>query len=180
VVACVWVGDGRGKKPPSCWAHEEGRDGSRWHTAATQAAAPAVPQLWLWPPSCRRSAPPLPSLNCPKADGWAHVWLQLWGPINTMPGCRAEGQSPVTTTKEGNWDWLLQHRALRPHQPFTCPVCPWALGQMGLPGRVLPGPNVSSTRLALVSGPGHWGHSVSLKPFTEGKWLHLSFKYQTK
>lgn len=92
----------------------------------------------------------------------------------------ADGQSPVTTTKEGNWDWLLQHGALRPHQPFTCPVCPWALGQMGLPGRVLPGPNVSSTRVALVTGPGHWGHSVSLKPFTEGKWFHLSFKYHTK
>lgn len=139
----------------------------------------------LLSPSCGFGPPPagaqpLPSLNCPKADGWAHVWPQLWGPINTMPGCRADGQSPVTTTKEGNWDWLPQHGALRPQQPFTCPVCPWALGQMGLPGRVSPGPNVSSTRLALVTGPGHWGHSVSLKPFTEGKWLHLNFRFQSK
>lgn len=62
-MACVWVCYGRGMKPPSCWAHEEGQDGSRWYTAATQAAAPAVPQLRLWPPSCRRSAPPLPQLS---------------------------------------------------------------------------------------------------------------------
>jgi hypothetical protein len=33
------------------------------------------------------------------------VWLQLWGPINTMAGCRAVGQSLVTT-KEGKGGWL--------------------------------------------------------------------------
>lgn len=124
---------GAGKKPLSFWAHEEGRNGSRWHTVATQAAAPAVPQLWpLAPPPA--GARPLPSPNCPETDGWAHVWPQLWGPINTMPGCRADGQSPVTTTKEGDCGWLLPHGAARPHQPFTCPVCPWALGQTGLLG----------------------------------------------
>lgn len=127
---------------------------SRWHTAATQAAAPAVPQLWpLAPPAA--GARPLPSLNCPKADGWAHVWPQLWGPINTMPGCGADGQCPVRTTKEGNRGRLLRHGAARPQQPFTCPVCPWALGQIGLLRMVPPGPNVSSARPALVTGPGH-------------------------
>lgn len=67
------------------------------------------PSCGFGPPPA--GAPPLPSLNCPKADGWAHVWPQLWGPINTMPGCRADGQSPVTTTKESHWDWLLQRGA---------------------------------------------------------------------
>lgn len=170
---------GAGKKPLSFWAHEEGRNGSRWHTVATQAAAPAVPQLWpLAPPPA--GARPLPSPNCPETDGWAHVWPQLWGPINTMPGCRADGQSPVTTTKEGDCGWLLPHGAARPHQPFTCPVCPWGPWADRAAWMVLPGPNVSRARLALVTGPGHWGHCVSLKPFAGEKWLHLSFKYQRK
>lgn len=52
---------GRGKKPPSFWAHKEGQNGSRWPTAATQAAAPAVPQLWPLAPLLPVLGPSPPS-----------------------------------------------------------------------------------------------------------------------